>query len=164
MPEPIEELQAEFNGYHQETRAAIASLTANVEQLSERFGRQAVPAVARGIGIATAPQPTEEQQHRSALVKFLRTGEIEQRALITSSDPAGGFAVPTGMDEQINDILLSISPIRSIARVVSVTNVGEFEIPIGRRGAASGWADELDTRTVTATPTLASVSPPGGEG
>jgi HK97 family phage major capsid protein len=46
---------------------------------------------------------------------------------------------------------------------VQVSNVGDFQIPIGRRGATSSWVGERETRAETNTPTLGLVTPPGGE-
>ncbi len=96
-----------------------------------------------------------------SLASYLRSGQMKDANI--SSNPAGGFIVSSELDTSIQDMLISISPMRQIARVVSVTNVGDFSIPIGRRGATSVWVAEKDSRQVTDTPQLGLATPAGGE-
>jgi HK97 family phage major capsid protein len=64
----------------------------------------------------------------------------------------------------IQDQLISISPVRAVARVMQLgAGVNDFKLPVGRRGASSSWVGESSTRSETDTPNLGMVTPPGGE-
>ncbi len=74
----------------------------------------------------------------------------------------GGLAVPLDMDQQIETVLASQSPIRAIANVVKV-GTASYRKLVAVGGFASGWVSETAARTETATPTFAEVAPPMGE-
>ncbi|PMZ18032.1 phage major capsid protein, partial [Pseudomonas sp. FW306-02-F08-AA] len=56
---------------------------------------------------------------------FLRSGaSVEMKAFTAVSGDAGGYAVPREIDAVIDATLKSISPIRSVANVVTVGSAG----------------------------------------
>ncbi|WP_156445765.1 phage major capsid protein, partial [Sphingomonas sp. CCH9-F2] len=56
---------------------------------------------------------------------FVRTGAtIEMKAFTGTTGDQGGFAIPREIDQQIDAVLKSISPIRAIANVVQVGSAG----------------------------------------
>lgn len=91
---------------------------------------------------------------------FMRNGVRAE--LSGSSNPDGGYAVPKEVDGAIHDQLISLSPMRSIARVVRTTS-RDYHTLIGARGTTSGWVGEEDNRTATESPELVDVAPPSGE-
>src|SRR4051794_8376774 len=112
----FEALGQEFEAYHAETKTAIETLTADVKSLTEKWGNQSRGAVARNVGIQTTDQRLHQEiEQRAAMTEWIRTGAVspERRALQTTPDSAGGFVVPTVIDKQIQDQLISISPVRS---------------------------------------------------
>ena len=102
------------------------------------------------------PQPdpngmTDEQiEHKAALAKYLRTGysdglhELEQKALITNSDPDGGYLVDTEMDSQIDRIASTISAMRSVANVRQIGGSAYSKL-VKTRGVSGGWLEENGT-------------------
>lgn len=94
---------------------------------------------------------------------FVRTGAvIETKAFTGVSGDAGGYAVPKEIDAVIDATLKAISPIRSIANVVTVGSAGYRKL-VTTGGTPSGWAAETGARTETATPTFVEIAPPMGE-
>ena len=94
---------------------------------------------------------------------FVRTGAtIEMKAFTGTTGDQGGFAVPREIDQQIDAVLKSISPIRAIANVVQVRSAGYRKL-VTTGGTPSGWAAETDARPGTATPAFQEIAPPMGE-
>lgn len=128
----------------------------------------------------------EAKEHRTALLGYLRfpnsrdaqdrlekaekaarkaedvaSQEFETRAIATTSDGAGGYAVPEMIASAINAELLEISPLRNLVNVVTV-GTKDYKELVNRKGTAYGWVGETDTRTETGTSTLAEVAPTFG--
>ncbi|MEH3102161.1 phage major capsid protein [Sphingomonas adhaesiva] len=94
---------------------------------------------------------------------FVRTGAaIEMKAFTGVSGDQGGYAIPREIDQQIDAVLKSASPIRSIANVVQVGSAGYRKL-VTTGGTPSGWAGETDARPVTGTSTFVEIAPPMGE-
>lgn len=81
-------------------------------------------------------------------------GELAVKAkMTTDSDPDGGYLVPTEMDSQIDRVLGTVSAMRQLARVISIST-DEFKKLVNMGGAGSGWVGEREDRSETSTPTL----------
>ena len=94
---------------------------------------------------------------------FVRSGAtVEMKAFTGVTGDAGGFAVPREIDAVIDATLKSISPIRSIANVVTVGSAGYRKL-VTTGGTPSGWAAETAARPETATPVFVEIAPPMGE-
>jgi HK97 family phage major capsid protein len=97
--------------------------------------------------------------------QYLRRGietGLETKAIGSSSDSIGGYAVPKEIDEQIDSTLNAISPIRSIANVVKVGSAGYRKL-IASGGTPSGWAGYEADRPETGTPAFTEIVPASGE-
>ncbi len=128
-------------------------------------------AVAAGkIGGAGNDTGTAEQrEHAKAFDRFFRKGvenglrELEVKAAAsTSSDPDGGFVTPKQTEATIDRVLGTVSAMRQIARVLSIS-AGTYKKLVGQGGATSGWVGEKESRTETNTPTLAALEFPAME-
>jgi HK97 family phage major capsid protein len=112
----------------------------------------------------------EVKEHREAFSQFIRRGDnyglldLQHKAMAWSSNSGadGGYAVPKVIDTMIDDLLVNISPIRSIASVVQ-TSTHDYHKLVNLRGTASSWVGETTARTATTTPQLADVQPTFGE-
>ncbi len=94
---------------------------------------------------------------------FVRSGAtVEMKAFTGVTGDAGGFAVPREIDAVIDATLKSVSPIRSIANVVTVGTAGYHKL-MTTGGTPSGWAAETAARPETATPVFVEIAPPMGE-
>lgn len=121
-----------------------------------------------GLGGGSVEEDENKAEHKRAFAKFMRKGqeqglkEIEQKALSVGTPADGGYAVPEVIDSSILQLLLEVSPIRSICNVVSVST-SDYKKLVDKRGAASGWVGETTARSETNTPTLAEVAAVMGE-
>ena len=95
------------------------------------------------------------------LLRGIETG-LEQKALGTSSDPIGGFAVPRQIDAVIQKTLVAISPIRAIANVVQV-GTANYRKLVATGGAPSGWVGYEAARPETTTETFTEIVPAAGD-
>lgn len=98
------------------------------------------------------------------LAQFCETGEgLERKAsLNTGTGAEGGFALPKQISDTVQDQLISVSPIRQIARIVRV-ETSDYRHLVGTRGAGATWRSELGTGSATDAPTMAEIIPPHGE-
>lgn len=106
---------------------------------------------------ANRPQPvdgkqlTDEQiEHKAALVSYLRSGksdglhDLEAKALLTNSDPDGGYLVDDEMDAMIDRVASTISTIRSVANVRTI-GAASYTKLVKTRGISGGWLEENAT-------------------
>ena len=117
----------------------------------------------------------EAEEHKAAFADYLRKGadynvqnalrEVEKKAADVrySTGASGGFALPKVIADQVYKVLLDVSPIRSIARVIT-TGTTDYHQVVNRGGLAAEWVGEVTARTQpTATPDFADVAPTFGE-
>lgn len=105
----------------------------------------------------------EEKAYSNAFNRYFRKGDAGagnslqdlavKAALSTDSDPDGGYTVPKEMAGVIDRILGTVSAMRGIATVISISTKS-YEKLINMGGAASGWVGESEARPTTAGPTL----------
>lgn len=113
----------------------------------------------------------DAEEHKSAFLDWIknprgqnarsRLEDTEAKAVTIGSDSAGGFAVPEIIADEIVQQLRQRSPIRSLARVMSVGS-SDFKMLVDEGGTSSGWVGEGDTRNETDTPTLRERAPSFG--
>jgi HK97 family phage major capsid protein len=142
----------------------VAALKAELETLKAK--------IAAGV-IAAQRAPLErigldgvKSAEASAFVdQYIRRGieaGLETKAIGSSSDAIGGYAVPEEIDRAIDETLTAISPIRSIANVVKVGSAGYRKL-IASGGTPSGWVGFEAARPETNTPSFTEVVPASGE-
>jgi HK97 family phage major capsid protein len=162
--DPAAEVTGALDAFTKSATSAIDGVRADLAAQAKRFDELEMKA--NRFALTGGNSNFRVTEAKAALVDFMRSGTVaaEHKAHSGTISQDGGFTVNQVLDQQIADQLISISPIRSIARVVSVgPGVGDMSFPIGRRGASSVWVSELTTRPATDTPNLAVVRPPGGE-
>jgi HK97 family phage major capsid protein len=137
----------------------VAELKAELETLKAKIA----------AGVIAAQRPALDgvkSAEASAFVdQYIRRGiesGLETKAIGSSSDAIGGYAVPREIDQVIDQTLASISPIRSIANVVKVGSAGYRKL-IASGGTPSGWVGFEDARPETNTPAFNEVVPPSGD-
>ena len=160
--------------------AELKTMRETMEELRKKMGR---PQIGAGGGREISP---EAKEHRTALLGYLRNPnsrdvadrleraeksarkaedaaslEYEKRAIATTTDGAGGYAVPEQIASTIEAELLETSPLRNLVNVVTV-GTKDYEELVNKRGTSYGWAGETDARSETNTPTLAEIAPTFG--
>jgi HK97 family phage major capsid protein len=97
-----------------------------------------------------------------SLAKFAKTGVRSfQNAMSIGTDADGGFEVPVQLDRDLQTVAASYSPLLRLAKVVDNVTDG-YRANVATTLPASAWRAEGDTRSVTASPTLAQIVPQRG--
>src|SRR5690554_2981759 len=135
----------------------------NLTSLKDRLEKLETIAARPSFGGAKGEVSEIQVRHAGAFVNFMRNkGDhqaaaelravekeaIQQKAVATTSDAAGGYAVPTVIASEIARLVNELSPMRQVARVVSV-GTPEYKELVDVLGTTSGWVGETDSRTKT---------------
>ena len=151
-------LEQSFEAF-EEKDDGIAALRAELDQLKAKIA----------AGVITGQRPAldgvKSAQASSFVDQYIRRGietGLETKAIQSSADSLGGYAVPREIDRIIDETLVSISPIRSVANVVKVGSAGYRKL-ITTGGTPSGWVAYEAARPETATPTFTEIVPAAGD-
>ena len=159
----LAEMSQAFADFRDRNDRRVDELTAEIEQQAETIqalrigGDPGNPGIHPGAGLRRGShvQPLPAEVANGLRDQMLDRPNAGMRGGV---DPDGGFTVEPQVDNTIDGILRDLSPMRSLARVVSMSAGNSWEKIIGRTGSQSGWAGEEDTRDDTDTPTLGKVS------
>ncbi|MEX0445346.1 phage major capsid protein [Xenorhabdus sp. SGI246] len=176
-----QEIQQRFDEFRQKNDQRIEAIEAQKGKLSEQVDtlngklseldslksalEAELTALKRPAGGSSSPAVSE---HKAAFSQFIRKGkedglaELEQKAMQTTVDPDGGYAVPEELDRNIITALKEEVVMRAECHVISVGNPN-FKRLINQGGVNSGWVGETDERPGTQTPKLAPIEPTWGE-
>lgn len=137
----------------------VAALKAELEVLKAKIASGAIQAQRPAL------DGVKSQDTNVFTEQYLRRGieaGLEVKAIGSSYDSIGGYAVPEEIDAKIDSTLLAISPIRGIANVVKVGSAGYRKL-IASGGTPSGWAGFEAARPATNTATFTEIVPASGE-
>lgn len=141
----------------------VDKINAEVEKLGKELDAINAAVAAGKIGGGAKEDP-DKAAHATAFDRFFRKGvdnglhDLEVKAkLTTQSDPDGGYLVPEETEAGIDRVLGTVSTIRSLARVISISG-DTYKKLINVGGATSGWVGEEDDRPETATPKLREIA------
>ncbi len=144
-----------------------AAVAENQKALDDVLAKVAALQVGGAGGGAEAT--AEQRAHATAFDRWFRRGvesdlrDLEVKAALrTDSDPDGGYIAPDQMEQQIDRVLGTVSAMRSIARVMSIS-AGVYKKLVSQGGAIGGWVGEREDRTETNTPTLSELAFPAME-
>ncbi|MHA7916498.1 phage major capsid protein [Alloalcanivorax xenomutans] len=107
-------------------------------------------------------------EHRKAFGLFVRKGkddglrDLERKALQTTTDEDGGYAVPEELDRNIQELLRDAVVMRQECRVITV-GTPAYKKLVNRGGTSSGWVGETEARPETNASKLAQIEPVWGE-
>jgi HK97 family phage major capsid protein len=151
-------LERSFDAFEEE-EDGVAALKAELEVLKAKIASGAIAAQRPALdGVKSA-------EASSFVDQYLRRGieaGLETKAIGSSTDAIGGYAVPEEIDRVIDKTLVAISPIRAIANVVKVGSAGYRKL-IATGGTPSGWVAYEAARPETNTPSFTEVVPAAGE-
>ncbi len=132
------------------------ALDAQHRRLDDLALRQARPSL---DGSRRLPCDNSVREHKNAFDAYVRAGDvdglrqIEVKAMSVGSNADGGYLVPVELEHAINQRVMAISPIRSIASVREISG-NVYKKPFMTAGPATGWVGETDARTQTTSPTF----------
>ncbi|WP_237143329.1 phage major capsid protein [Phyllobacterium zundukense] len=97
------------------------------------------------------PTAENDNSERKAFVSYLRRGierasPEEVKALTVSTDANGGYLAPEEFGSELIKLLNEYSPIRSYARVISISSES-IKYPRRVSGTAATWVGETEDRT-----------------
>jgi HK97 family phage major capsid protein len=87
---------------------------------------------------------------------------LEAKAWSMGSSADGGYTLPKTIDAEVEKMARDISPMRALARVVTV-GTSDYHKLVNVNGIASGWVGETAARPATNTSQFQDVVPPMGE-
>ncbi|WP_152045370.1 phage major capsid protein [Aureimonas psammosilenae] len=135
-----------------------------LDEHEKRLQRLALKEMRPRLGGGEAAE-TGPSEHRHAFEAYVRGGDerglrgLEAKAMSGLIGSDGGFVVPPETEKEIGRRLASLSPIRSIATVRTVSTA-VLKKPFAITGAQAGWVGEADARPQTNTPSLTELSYP----
>lgn len=141
------------------TEEKLARINQDIDRLNGLHVAKGRPALSGGTDMA------DPEVKQAFFDGFIRKGQdmvLDQKALSTSVDADGGYAVPVELDGEIEKRLRNISPIRAEANVVMIGS-SQYKKLVNIGGITSGWISETGSRVETATPQLSEIEPPLGE-
>jgi HK97 family phage major capsid protein len=137
-----QEMLAEQKEHDQKTVALEEKALATEEQLKALEAE-----IARGGTGGNGETDYKELPEYLALKGFVISGDFEnreQKALLrTDSDVAGGFLVPSEMDNSITKLITEVSNIRSVARVRTI-GAKSLEVPVRATIPAATFEGEAE--------------------
>tara|TARA_R110002072_G_scaffold100778_3_gene222013 strand:- start:3096 stop:4355 length:1260 start_codon:yes stop_codon:yes gene_type:complete len=141
------------------TNEKVDRINSEITTLQNAIDAMAAAQAAAQVGSGQAVDPVVSE-HLNGFDAFFRNGaeaglkDLEVKAgLTTQSDPDGGFVVPAEMEGTIDRVLGTVSAIRSLSRVISISS-DRYKKLVNVGGAGSGWVEESDSRPETDTPKL----------
>jgi HK97 family phage major capsid protein len=165
LAKSVEDFRATDRDYKSRTEAEIrearekASAAIDAAEAAKKAAEDAIKRAARSTVGASGEIDPDKAEHKKAFNSFLRKGietglaDLERKAVNVTTPGDGGFALPEQIESVIAQRLLEISPVRSVANVVSVST-SDYKQLVDTRGMASGWVGEAGARTATNTPTF----------
>lgn len=140
----------------------VERINADIEKLTKALDETNAVMAALRVGGGGGDDNPEQAEYAKAFNKWFRKGDravddlgdlAVKAKMTTDSDPDGGYFVPTETDNVIDRVLGTVSAMRQLARVISIST-DEFKKLVNMGGAGSGWVGERESRPETDTPTL----------
>lgn len=180
----IEEVAADLKGAFEDfkkkndkeldgIKAEKGKLSEEVDKINEKLGDldKLKTELEKELKEAKRPGATDGKEvgeHKSAFYQFLRKGiddglsELEIKAVQTTTNQDGGYAVPEELDRTLLELLKDESPMRAVCSQMTI-GTPDYKKLVNLGGAGSGWVGETDNRPATGTPTLAQIQAYMGE-
>ena len=149
----------------------VDRINAEITKLQSALDQVNATIAALKVGGADDGKPlsAERREHSRAFNQFFRRGienglrDLEVKAALrTDSDPDGGYVVPDEMESTIDRVLGTVSAMRTMARVISIS-AGVYKKLVNQGGAVGGWVSERQVRPETPTPRLSELEFPAME-
>lgn len=162
----LAEMQSAFGQFKQDHKAKVRELQTGLDEVNQTM---AALRVGSGAGPASGGvSQRDKTEVNTALRALIRSGDEAplaalqtgvQAGMSTGSNPDGGFSVVPVLSPQIQDRLISTSPVRQLARIETIdSDVFEEITTTGQAGAE--WVAEREARGDTANPPMHKLSVP----
>lgn len=166
--EVLRQLTAGFNDFRQRYDSRFSELEAAV---NDRL------LAASGSTLALGREGAHDPEYSQVFASYMRSGQREedlrranadgyraqiQAAMSVGTNSDGGYLAPTEWDRQVRKALVSFSPMRRLATVIT-TGVGAFSTVWNDASWGSGWVGETAARPNTTTAGLDTLDFASGE-
>ena len=154
----IEAQGRDMAAWQKKQEKIVSSLEEEFTDFAKKLNRPA----GSNSSFNSSPQQQEqqEQQEVKSYLSHLRTGrDLEVKAIYASDNSAGGYLVPTQLEQQLTKYLRQRSPMRQLARVIDVST-GEYKMPAATGTAGYAWTSEQGARPETTAPKFKMVTVP----
>lgn len=154
----VERVADTFSAHKERNEQRFASLEKGLDGIMEQVGAMRLGggvhpgAGIRGIGGNDFSIPRDVASDFHAALRGMPSA-----AMSTQSGPDGGFTVSPVVDGMLDGLVRDISPMRQLARVVTIIEGGSWKKIIGRSGTGTAWTGEEDTRADTGSPQLGEI-------
>ncbi|HGF9376316.1 TPA: phage major capsid protein [Acinetobacter nosocomialis] len=180
IEEVAADLKGTFEDFKKKNDKELEGIKAEKGKLSEEVGKineklgdldKLKTELEKELKEAKRPGATDGKEvgeHKSAFYQFLRKGiddglsELEIKAVQTTTNQDGGYAVPEELDRTLLELLKDESPMRAVCSQMTI-GTPDYKKLVNLGGAGSGWVGETDNRPATGTPTLAQIQAYMGE-
>ena len=143
----------------------VDRINATITSLSGELDKVQANIAAMKIGGAGDVKDPAIGEHAKAFNRFFRNGaeaglrDLEVKAkLSTNSEPDGGYLVPEEMEQSIDRVLGTVSTIRGLSSVMTISAGDTYKLLVNQGGAGSGWVGQTESRPETNTPTLKEIA------
>jgi HK97 family phage major capsid protein len=150
------------------TEEKLARIDAALDDSKRRLDRVQLDRARPALGEAGERRDPALAEHKTAFDLYVRAGEaaglkgLEEKALSAGSGPDGGYLVPPGVETEVLRRLSTLSPIRAIASVRTISG-GTYKRAVSVTAPATGWVGETAVRTQTNAATLSELAFPAME-
>lgn len=150
------------------TEEKLARIDQALDTTRSRLDRLTLEGRRPPLGAPPTARDPMMAEHKTAFDLYVRSGEasglktLEAKALSAGSGPDGGYLVPPTVEREVLRRLSTVSPIRAIASVRTISG-GTYKRAFSTTGAAAGWVGETAPRPQTASPALAEMNFPAME-
>lgn len=156
----IESTLADSTMPEQDRRDAVMRMTGEVSALevqARELRDHEVEELKKAVSAGSTVESKDKDAERvSAFRNFIKSGDINNAAMLTAPDANGGYLLPNPMREAIVDVVRASNPIVDLATVITLDKPGTFSVELPRKASAStgGWVGETDARPATDAPTI----------
>jgi len=154
------EFETRFEEYHSATKAALDAAEKRADEMEARMNLMNLS----GALDSKSVDARKVEQERKAFGRFIKSGdESEFKSLSVGNDVEGGYLTASTLSTTINQKTWDQSPIRRLARVITVPNGTSWEEPVDFNDVGASWVHETGARTETDNPDLGMLSIPLNE-
>lgn len=165
----FDEAKAALESFKADQAAMRAELTGRMDGIETRLKTPPATEAKAGEAVKVYTKAWAEWARKGKLIPdatidaAAKELQLEGKALVVGDDTTGGYAAPHTISNEVIANLVRFAPIRSLARVITISQGDRWEgtVRVGRFTVSK--AAERGTRSVTGTPTFASLIIPTHE-
>lgn len=103
----------------------------------------------------------DDTYQKSVFANYIRNGEstIFHKSLSDKTNTEGGYLIPSEIITKINEKMIMLSPMRSIAKVITIST-NSVDVIVDSKKPDAGWATKTNDRPETEAPEIKKIKIP----